>query len=212
MWSLFPSFGRRTELARTAERIARLEAQLAALQEEAQGLQELASHLDAERDLFHLALDRLRPGMATEALASALLELSFRPFDLVGFYLARALWEQDALDFPLYHEGGRLRLHPRRSLSVVPGLTGRALLDGRPLYIRTLEEAEAAGALFTEAERSSGLVPQTWYGVPVYARGAARPWGLAAFQCFQPDALPPTRRARLDALVHLLALALPSAV
>lgn len=176
------------------------------LEREVQESRELISHLDADRLLLHRVAQRLKPGLAPGDLAVGLFELCFRPFDLASFYVALMNWERDRLNFLLYHEGGRARQHPARRLSENPGLTGRALQQGHPLYIRSAEEAEANGAVFTEAEKGSGLVPASWYGVSLGL--LERPLGLLSFQSFQRDAFSPARRETMDALGALLGLAL----
>lgn len=173
-------------------------------------LRELARHLDEDLALLTGALKALQPGLDPAALAQALHGLCFRPLGLAAFFLALADWEQDALHFPFYHEGGRSRPRPPRSLSGSPGLTGVALQRGEPLYLRTLDEGQAFGVILSEVERESGLVPQSWFGVPLGADPAwgPRPFGVLSFQSFQPDAFSPTRRALMEALGGVLAFAL----
>lgn len=192
---------------------ASLRAELAALREEtgalrgeAEGLRELVRHLDGDRALLLAAVARLEPRMPHPRLGELMHDLVFRPFDLASFYVAVMDWERDLLSFPYYHEGGRSRNHPSRCLSANPGLTGKALELGQSLYTRTLEEAEALGALLTEAEKGSGLIPASWYGVPLGHGG--RPLGLVSFQSFQRDAFPDSRRDLLDALSLLLGRAM----
>ncbi len=177
------------------------------LKAEIADLQDLVRHQDQDLLLLMGAAQRLVPGMGAPDLAAALLDLSFRPLDLASFYVALADWGRDELRFPLYHEGGRSRNHPSRSLSTQPGLTGRALALGAPLYLPTLEEAEAHGAILTEAEKGSGLIPSSWYGVPF--GDPVRPRGLVSFQSFHRDAFPESRRRVMDALVAIFALACP---
>jgi GAF domain-containing protein len=169
-------------------------------------LQELLRHQDQDLLLLLSAAQRFRRGAEFRELAQAMLDLCFRPLDLASFYVALVDWEADELRFPLYHEGGRNRNHPARRFSAQPGLTGRALQSGAPLYTRTLEEAEANGAILTEAEKGSGLIPSSWYGVPF--GGPGQPLGLVSFQSFHTDAFPESRRRVIDALVSLFSLAL----
>ena len=173
-------------------------------------LRELARHLEEDRALLMGALQALQPGMAPEALASALFSLCFRPLGLAAFYLALMDWERDALHFPFIHEGGRARPRPSRSISESPGLTGQTLNQGRPLYVRNLEEGKSYGLVLTEVEEQSGLVPQSWYGVPLGADPAwrAKPFGVLSFQSFQRDAFTESRRRLMDALGEVLAFAL----
>lgn len=185
---------------------ALLREEAAALRSEAEGLRELVRHLDGDRTLLLEAVRRLVPGKPHAELGEVMHDLVFRPFDLASFYVAVMDWGLDLLTFPYYHEGGRARNHPSRRLSAHPGLTGKALHLGKPLYTRTLEEAEALGALLTEAEKGSGLIPASWYGVPL-GRGS-RSSGLVSFQSFQRDAFPESRRDLLDALALLLGRAM----
>lgn len=204
---LFPLRKSRTdESVVLAERALRLEAEVGTLRGEVQELRELVGHLDSERDLLLSGVERLKPGMRPPALAEVMHSLVFRPFDLASFYLALVDWPNDQLEFPFYHEGGRARQHPSRRLSELPGLTGKAIRSGKPLYTRTIEEAQAGGAVFTEAEKGSGLIPSSWYGVPL--GDPHRPLGLVSFQSFQADAFPEPRRRILDAFATLLAAAL----
>lgn len=204
----FPFGGRSKsrELAELRGQVDELQRRGAELGKEVQDLQELVAHLDRDRVLLHRAARRLGPGQAPRDLAMALFELTFRAFDLASFYVALVNWERDRLSFLVYHEGGRARQHPPRRLSESPGLTGQALRQGAPLYIRTTEEAEHQGAIFTEAEKGSGLIPASWYGVPLGL--AERPLGLVSYQSFQKDAFPVPRRETLDSLSAMLGLAL----
>ncbi|HTL98222.1 MAG TPA: GAF domain-containing protein [Holophagaceae bacterium] len=173
-------------------------------------LRELVRHMDEDRALLIGALQKLQPGLSPEELASALFDLCFRPLGLAAFFLALADWEADALHFPLYHEGGRSRPRPWRRLSESPGLTGQTLSQAQPLYVRTLEEGKAFGVVLSEVEKESGLVPQSWYGVPLGAGLAwgTRPFGVVSFQSFQPDAFTGSRRGLMQALGEVLAFAI----
>jgi transcriptional regulator with GAF, ATPase, and Fis domain len=135
--------------------------------------------------------------------------ICFKPLGLACFYVARADWERDQLQFILYHEGGRFRDHPSRSLSSRAGLSERVLSDRRPLYIRTMEEGLASGSLLTAAEQATGLIPHSWYGVPL--GWGPRPWGLMSFQSFQTDAFSERRRRVMDGLAALLSTCLDQA-
>lgn len=204
----FPFGGksRMQELAELKAELDRVGRQRDELDREVQELRELVGHQDGDRLLLHGAARWIRPGMAPGELALGVFERCFRAFDLASFYVALMNWERDRLSFLLYHEGGRSRPHPARRLSENPGLTGQALRLGGPLYIRTTEEAERRGAVFTEAEKGSGLVPASWYGVPLGL--PERPLGLLSFQSFQPDAFSLQRRETMDALGAMLGLAL----
>ena len=193
-----------------AQRAQAAEAAAAQKGTQLEALQELVRHLDGDRLLLLRAAEELRPGMEPKALGEALLDICFKPLGLASLYLALVDWETDTVSFPIYHEGGRLRNQPSRPLSKDGGLTAKAVQAGSPLYIRTLEEARDAGAVFSEAERVSGLVPQSWYGVPL---GTGPGWkgpgfGLVSYQSFHQEAFPDSRRRLMDAMAAILALAI----
>ena len=172
------------------------------LQNRLEETQELVRHLDQDRDLLLGAIERLRPGRSPQELAEVLMDVCFRPLGLACFFVALADWERDLLEFVLYHEGGRVRPHPSRRLSDRAGLSERVLSGGQAIYIRTLEEGSAAGSLLTSTETATGLIPHSWYGVPL--GWGARPAGLVSFQSFQTDAFSDDRRRVMDALAALL--------
>ena len=189
-------------LAERDETLRKLEAECRANQTRLEDTKELVRHLDQDRDLLLCALERMRPGESIETLAQILLDVSFKPLGLACFYVAVADWEQDQLRFVLYHEGGRARNHPSRLLSDRAGLSERVLAGRRSVYIRTMDEGHAAGSLLTAAEQATGLIPHSWYGVPL-GRGS-RPAGLVSFQSFQTDAFSEGRRRVMDALAALM--------
>jgi transcriptional regulator with GAF, ATPase, and Fis domain len=131
-----------------------------------------------------------------------MLDVCFKPLGLACFYAAVADWEQDQLRFLLYHEGGRARNHPSRRLSARAGLSEQVLSSRRSVYIRTLEEGQAAGSLLTAAEQATGLIPHSWFGVPL--GWGSRPVGLVSFQSFQTDAFSESRRRVMEALAALM--------
>ena len=183
------------------QRLRDLQTEGRALQARLASTQELVGHLDEDRDLLLGALERMRPGADPQALAEVLLDICFKPLGLACFYMAVAEWDRDQLRFVLYHEGGRARNHPPRRLSDRVGLSERVLSGRRPVYIRTLEEGHAAGSLLTAAEQATGLIPHSWYGVPL--GWGSRPMGLVSFQSFQTDAFSERRRRVMDALAAL---------
>lgn len=199
---LFGAKTREDSLLESSEHLRRLEVESAGLRARLEGTQELVRHLDEDKALLLATLESLRPGMPTRELAEALLEVCFKPLGLACFYLALADWEEDQLRFVLYHEGGRARNHPSRRLSERAGLSERVLASGRPLYIRTLEEGQAAGSRLTAAEQATGLIPHSWYGVPLGSGN--RPVGLLSFQSFQTDAFTEERRRIMEALGTIL--------
>jgi hypothetical protein len=183
-----------------------MDAERHALLARLQDTQELVRHLDEDRDLLLAALARLHPGPSVPELSEALLEVCFKPLGLACFFVALADWEADRLDFLYYYEGGRVRNHPSRALSERAGLSERVLSGRRALYIRTTDEGSAAGSLLTPTEQATGLIPHSWYGVPL--GWGVRPAGLASFQSFQTDAFSASRRRVMDGLAQLLSTCL----
>ena len=188
------------------ERLRQVEEENRALKNRLEETQELVRHLDQDRDLLLGTVERLRPGLSPRELGEALMEVCFKPLGLACFYLALADWDRDQLEFVLYHEGGRVRQHLSRRLSERAGLSERVLSGGRAIYIRTMEEGQASGSLLTAAEQATGLIPHSWYGVPLGRSG--RPVGLVSFQSFQTDAFSESRRRVMDALAALMSTCL----
>ncbi len=200
--SLFGGSKQDQALIERDERLRKLEAESQGILARLQDTQELVGHLDQDRDLLLSALERMRPGESDQALAQILFDISFKALGLACFYVAVADWDQDQLRFVLYHEGGRSRNHPSRRLSDRAGLSERVLAGRRSVYIRTMEEGHAAGSLLTAAEQATGLIPHSWYGVPL--GWGPRPSGLVSFQSFQTDAVSEGRRRVMDALAALM--------
>ena len=203
--------GRGESPQEVAERARRAEQEAAERASRLEGLQELIRHLDEDHEMLLKAAQQFRPGMEPKALGQALLDICFKPLSLASCFMALVDWEADRIQFPIYHEGGRLRNQATRPFSESGGgLTGKAMRSGAPLYLRTLEASREAGAIFSEAERVSGLVPQSWYGVPLgIGEGwGERPFGLISFQSFQREAFPDSRRRLMDALAAHVAMAL----
>ena len=198
---LFGGRKRDEALGERERSLLELQAEGRAVRTQLESTQELVRHLDEDKDLLLGALERMRPGTDARVLAGVLLEVCFKPLGLACFYMAVADWDQDQLRFVLYHEGGRARNHPPRRLSDRVGLSERVLSGRRPVYIRTLEEGHAAGSLLTAAEQATGLIPHSWYGVPL--GWGSRPVGLVSFQSFQTDAFSENRRRVMDALAAL---------
>lgn len=190
-----------------------LQARIDVLERELEGskvvlgdIQELVRHLDADRAILLKAVEVLAPGRSHMELGEALLNLAFRPFDLSSFYVVKVDWERDLLNWVLYHEGGRNRTRVPRPFSTEGGVSAQAIRAREPLYLATFEEARSRGAILSEAERVSGLVPQTWYGVPL--GWGERCFGLVSFQSFQANAFSENQRKVFDALAALLARAM----
>lgn len=184
------------------DHLRKLEVERQSLQTRLEETQELVRHLDEDREVLLGALAQMRPGVEVRALAQALLDVGFKPLGLACFYVAIADWDQDLLRFILYHEGGRARNHPSRRLSERAGLSELVISSRRSVYIRSLEEGYAAGSLLTAAEQATGLIPHSWYGVPLGWK--ERPAGLVSFQSFQANAFSESRRRVMDALAALM--------
>ncbi|HJW08231.1 MAG TPA: GAF domain-containing protein [Holophagaceae bacterium] len=194
---------------------ARLEALERQAEQEVRNLEALRAQIrerDEDRSLLLEATRRLKPGGDPKAAAETLFELCRGPFELCTYYLALVDYGRDRMTFPFYFEGGKHRNSRPAVYSEHRGLTGRALESREALYYLSKETQEAHGVVYSEAERITGLIPQTWYGVPLgIGEGWEElPFGLVSFQSFQKDAFSETRRALMDALGAALALALKS--
>ncbi|MBK8726145.1 MAG: hypothetical protein IPL96_08805 [Holophagaceae bacterium] len=185
-------------------RIHRLEAEVEALRAEKTELQELSHHQELDRELVLRVVEALQVGMDVKALGKAFCETVFRPLELASFYIAVIDRERSIMSFPTYHEGGALRVYADRDYKAEFGLTGRTVESGVPRYIRSADEGLAGGAVFSVAEQLSGLVPQSWYGVP-FGFGEKH-YGLVSYQCFQKDGFNESARRLMDALTVILAL------
>ena len=160
-----------------------------------------------------LALDLLRtlkPGLEPRVLAESIRNGCESALGLATFYLALVDYGRDRLFFPLYCEGGKARTIAARVFSEFGGLTTRVLTEKTALYFPEKRLQDDAGAAYTDAERITGLIPETWYGVPlgVGPGWPARPFGVLSFQAFAKDAFSPVRREVMDAVGAALALAL----
>lgn len=194
------------EAARKEARRSSLELELAELQARRRTVAELQAGVMEDQALLAKALATLRPQMPWAEAADAVRQLCFRPFELSSFLVAQMDWQEDWLHFPYFFEVGRTRTEPPRKLSEQPGLTGRALLQNAPLYLSSKEETFGAGAVLTEAEKSTGLLSQSWFGVPLAGRDASRAAGLMGFQSFQANAFPENRRRLMGILAGITAL------
>lgn len=193
-----------------AERAGVLAAEAENLDRRIQALQEEIREGDGDRGLLLQAALALPPGGDPAVLAGTVFNLCQAPLGLGTCYLALADYEADVLAFPFYFEGGKPRKPRSMKYSAFKGLTTRAIDARQRHYYPSLDAQKEAGASFTEAERVTGIIPETWYGVPLgLGEGwGARPFGLLSYQSFPKDAFPPGRRRILDALASLLALAL----
>lgn len=204
--NLFGGKSKSEQLAEQQEHVLQMEHELTSLKKELEDLNELFRHLDRDRQLLLRATQVMCVGKTASELGEALLELTFRPFGLASFYVAMVDTEKDLLSFPYFHEGCKARLYPPRPYSNNHGLTWKAINQGKPLYIRTADEALHMGAICTEAEKASGLIPQSWYGVPWTETPHVS--GLVAFLSFQQNAFTESRRQMLDALSAIFVMAL----
>lgn len=202
--NLFGGKSKHDQMEELDAKARRMELEVESLRAEKSELQELSRHLELDRELVLRVVEALKPGMDIKALGKAYCETLFRPLELASFYIATIDRERGILSFPTYHEGGALRVYRDRNYSAESGLTGRTVESRKPLYVKSTEEGVALGAVFSEAERLSGLVPQSWYGVP-FGFGE-RCTGLISYQCFQKDGFSESRRRLMDALTLILAL------
>ncbi len=165
---------------------------------------------DADRRLTLEILGALKPTDGPKALAQSIRGGCEFALGLATFYLAMVDYRQDTLDFPLYLEGGKARVVATRVFSGFGGLTTRVLVAKQPLYFLDLDQQKEAGVAFTEAERITGLIPESWFGVPlgVGPGWPERPFGVLSFQAFAKDAFSPSRREIMATLGAALALAL----
>lgn len=166
---------------------------------------ELHAQLMEERAFISRVLAGLHEGISWPQAGELLKGLCFRPFELSSLYLARVDRASHTLDFPYFFEAGRVRERESRSLSDKPGLTGRVLELGRPLYLDSKEACMAEGMVLTDAELTTGLMNQTWFGIPLGGRDGL-PVGVLAFQSFHSEAFPPQRRKLMEVVAGLTAL------
>lgn len=206
MGFLFGERGKQPSAEAQQARIEALEKELEGARIVLGDLQELLRHQDADRAILLKAVEILAPGRTHRELAEDLLGLVFRPMDLAAFYVVTVDWEHDQMVWVLHHEGGRIRTRVNRSFSKEGGITAKTVLSMAPIYVGSYEAGKALGAMLSEAERLSGLIPQSWYGVPL--GWGDRRFGLVSFQSFQADAFTEGRRKVFDALAALLARAM----
>ncbi|MBS1766120.1 MAG: hypothetical protein JST05_01765 [Acidobacteria bacterium] len=180
-----------------------------AAREGADRLRAEAQERDEDRRLALEILRGFQPGLDLKALAESLLNACREPFELATFYLALVDHEADRLTFPLYLEGGKRRVVAPRSFSQFSGLTTRIIQERRAFYFPTKALQEEAGVAYTDAERMTGLIPESWFGVPlgVGPGWPDPPFGVLAFQAFAQDAFSPARREIMTAFGAALALA-----
>lgn len=179
------------------------------LQAKRLSLGELQAQLLEERAFIARILAGLRPGIPWVEAGDILKGLCLRPFELSSLYLARADRASGRLHFPYFFEAGRSRERESRLLTERPGLTGRVLELGIPLYLGTKEACMAEGMVLTEAELTTGLMNQTWFGIPFQGRDG-RITGVLAFQSFHSEAFPTHRRKMMEVVAGITSLHLGS--
>ncbi len=197
-------WGRRTPEQTEAELRALLD-RMEELKAKRLSLAELHAQLMEERAFISRVLAGLKEGIAWPQAGELLKGLCFRPFELSSLYLARVDQASHTLVFPYFYEAGRVRERESRSLSARPGLTGRVLELGTSLYLDTKEACMAEGMVLTEAELTTGLMNQTWFGIPLQGQ-SQRVVGVLAFQSFHSEAFPPQRRRLMEVVAGLTAL------
>ena len=177
---------------------------------EIERLRAVVRERDEDRRLALEVLGILNPGIEPRVVAESIRNTCEGRLGLATYYLALVDYERDQLAFPLYCEGGKARSVAVRVFSEFGGLTTRVLVEKRPLYFPEKRMQDEAGAAYTEAERITGLIPETWYGLPlgVGPGWPGRPFGVLSFQAFPKDAFSPARREIMDAIGAALALAL----
>ncbi len=180
------------------------------LQAKRLSLGELQAQLLEERAFIARILAGFRTDMPWAEAGELLRTHCLRPFELSSLYLARADWAANQLHFPYFFEAGRSRERKSRVLGDGPGLTARVVELRAPLYLDTKEACMAHGMVLTEAELTTGLMNQTWFGIPLEGRDGKLA-GVLAFQSFHSEAFPPHRRLMMEAVAGITALHLGSA-
>ena len=165
---------------------------------------------DEDRRLALEVLRILKPGLEPKILAESIRSACEGPLGLATYYMALVDHGRDQLSFPLYCEGGKARVVAPRVFSEFGGLTTRVLVEKQPLYFPEKRLQDDAGVAYTDAERITGLIPETWFGLPLGAGPGwpDLPFGVLSFQAFPKDAFSPARREIMGAIGAALALAL----
>lgn len=182
---------------------------LAQVNPELEALRQQVRERDGDRWLALEVIQALKPGLEARILAEIVYNGCAPALGLATFFLALADWDRDLLAFPFYSEGGKARVIPIETLSGFTGLTAGVLYSGRSAYYATKALQEEAGVVYTEAERVTELIPESWYGVPlgVGPGWSERPFGVLSFQAFAPEAFSPARREAMEAIGATLSLA-----
>lgn len=175
------------------------------LRQKRQTLGELGAQVLEESSFISGLFAALRPGIGWAEAGEIVRLRCARPFEVSSFYLSRVDWERDEIQFPYFFDAGRVRERASRPRTGRPGLTGRVLELARPLYLDSKEACMAEGMVLSDAELTTGLMNQSWFGIPLMGRDH-RPAGVMAFQSFQPAAFPPHRLQLMEAVAGLTAL------
>ena len=191
------------ETTRSREAILRIQAERDLLLEKLRNEGDILRSIESEMTLLRNAIDALRPWETRQRLAESLRELVFRAFDLSGFSVLEVDETAKRITCLHYFEAGTARHYAPRDYEKDPGLSGCVIHQRRSLYLRTLAEAEALGAVHSPPELATGLVPSTYYGIPLFAE--TRIIGVLAFMSYPQDDFAPSRRILMDSLGRLLA-------
>ncbi len=200
---------RRSNPEQTEADIQAALARMADLQAKRLSLGELQAQLMEERAFFARILAGLRTGIPWTEAGELLKTHCLRPFELSSLYLSRVNWAASQLEFPYFFEAGRSRARESIGLTGRPSLTARVVELRAPLYLGTKEACMAEGMVLTEAELTTGLMNQTWFGIPLTGRTGELA-GVLAFQSFHSEAFPPHRRLMMEAVAGITALHLGS--
>ena len=169
-------------------------------------LRDLLALAGQERTYLRQVLTILRPPISWEMAGAQLKALCQKPFELSGFYLARADWVSGRIHFPYFYEAGRPNEAESIALDPSSGLTGWALFAGEPCYLDSGKACRAHGMRLTDVELRSGLHTQSWFGAQLPSADPARPLGLMAFHCYHAQAFPGDRQALMVRTARLTAM------
>jgi len=191
------------EATRSREAILRIQAERDLLLEKLRNEADVLRSIESEMTLLRSAIEVLCPWKTRQQLAESLRELVFRAFDLSGFSVLGVDETAKRIICLHYFEAGTARHYPPRDYEKDPGLSGCVIQQRRSLYLRTIAESEALGAVHSPPELATGLVPSTYYGIPLFADASVI--GVLAFMSYPQDDFAPSRRILMDSLGRLLA-------
>ncbi len=191
------------EATRSGEAILRVQAERDVLLERLRNEADCLRSIESEMTLLRSAIEALCPWKTRQQLAESLRELVFRAFDLSGISVLEVDETAKRINCLHYFEAGAARHYPPRDYEMDPGLSGCVIQQRRSLYLRTTAESEALGAVQSPPELATGLVPSTYYGIPLFEE--TRIIGVLAFMSYPQDDFSPSRRILMDSLGRLLA-------